>query len=373
MRVLFCTPYTRFDCGIAQWARHLIGYHKEHNDNVEWDLISFDRKTDYVEGMSSIKRAFRGIVEYWPKIKQFRKCIKHSKYDVVHICTSAGFGIYPCYLMLRMAKAVGIPTVVHFHFGRIPVLLEAGGWEANMCLRVCREATISVPIDMASCNALKQKEIRNAVYLPNPMSPEVNNIIKENPNIERKKNHLLFVGHMFVTKGIFELVKAVKQVPEVSLRMIGAYEPGVKKSLDELIGDDKERIEIAGTMSHAGVIKEMMACDIFILPTYSEGFPGVILESMGCGCPIIASGVGAIPQMLETDEKGDYGIIIRPKNVDDIVSGIKTFLASDSYKIECGKNAQRRVNELYSVEVVWKELKKIWAKAANNNKGLEPR
>ena len=360
MKVLFCTPYTRFDCGIAQWARHLIGYHKEHNDDLEWDIISLDRKTDYVEGMSSFFRAYRGIVEYWPIIRQFWKCIRQSKYDVVHVCTSAGFGIFPCYLMLKMAKASGIPSVVHFHFGRMPMLMEEGGWEATMCLKVCKVATISIPIDMASYNALLKKGISNAVYLPNPMSPEVNDVIKANPNITRKKNQLLFVGHMFVSKGIYELVKAVKLVPEVTLRMIGAYEPSVRQTLEGLIGDDKERIEIAGTMSHADVIKEMLACDIFVLPTYSEGFPGVILESMGCGCPIIASGVGAIPQMLETDEKGDYGIIIRPKNVDDIINGIKTFVGSDSYKEECGKNAQKRVNELYSVDVVWNKLKKIW-------------
>ncbi len=63
MKILFCTPYTRFDCGIAQWARHLIAHYEKQNDSVQWDLISLDRKTDYVESMGALYRAYKGLLE----------------------------------------------------------------------------------------------------------------------------------------------------------------------------------------------------------------------------------------------------------------------------------------------------------------------
>jgi len=52
----------------------------------------------------------------------------------------------------------------------------------------------------------------------------------------------------------------------------------------------------------------------FILPSYTEGFPNVILEAMALGKPIIATSVGAIPEILSEE----CGVVMKPRDQRDI-------------------------------------------------------
>ena len=104
----------------------------------------------------------------------------------------------------------------------------------------------------------------------------------------------------------------------------------------------------------------MLSCDIFVLPTYTEGFPNVILESMACGCAIVTTPVGAIPEMLEEENGKQYGILVSPQNVQELKEGIEKMLNNETLKQECRKNVQQRVNERYNIDTVWKQMSKIW-------------
>ena len=113
-------------------------------------------------------------------------------------------------------------------------------------------------------------------------------------------------------------------------------------------------------VSFKETILEMKSCDIFVLPTYTEGFPNVILESMACGCPIIASRVGAIPEMLEEEEGRHYGILIDPQNEMFLRNAILTLLSNDNLKVECGNNARKRVYTRYNIQTISNQLIKTW-------------
>ena len=98
------------------------------------------------------------------------------------------------------------------------------------------------------------------------------------------------------------------------------------------------------------------------MPTYTEGFPNALLESMACGCPIIASAVGAIPEMLEDENGKHFGVLIEPKNVEALKTAILRMLSDTQFKEECGINAQKRVFERYNINNVANQLINIWKK-----------
>ena len=104
----------------------------------------------------------------------------------------------------------------------------------------------------------------------------------------------------------------------------------------------------------------MKSCAVFTLPSYSEGFPNVIIESMACGCPIVATSVGAIPQMLEDDENGKYGILIEPRNAKELHDAILSLIDNETMKNEMRGNVQTRVRERYNIQAVWNNMISIW-------------
>ena len=109
----------------------------------------------------------------------------------------------------------------------------------------------------------------------------------------------------------------------------------------------------------------MMSAGVFVLPTYTEGFPNVIIESMACGCPIVTTDVGAIPEMLDIEHGFSYGICVKPKDVEGLKNAVEKMLNDRDYALQCGKNAQLRVQEQYAMSVVWNQLTSIWTSLIN--------
>jgi glycosyltransferase involved in cell wall biosynthesis len=188
-------------------------------------------------------------------------------------------------------------------------------------------------------------------------------IIEKNKHIEKEERKIVFAGHCVEAKGIFELIEACREINNIKLKMIGYVSEETRYILLEKAGANSfEWLEIAGEKDYETTIKEMLSAGIFVLPTYTEGFPNVILESMACTCPIVTTKVGAIPEILDIANGENHGICIDPKNVKQLKDSIQKMLDNREYALQCGKNAQKRVNEIYSMPTVWNELESIWRK-----------
>ena len=262
--------------------------------------------------------------------------------------------------MLRLAKKKGIKTVVHFHFGRIPELFQCKNREWRYLIKVLRLADQVVVMDEKSYGTLLENGYGNVFYVPNPLAPEVLEMA-EIYKWKRKERTLLFAGHVVESKGVVELVKACKSIDDVQLRLLGKVTPDMEMRLRHLAGTDAEEwLKLEGEKALSEVIKAMCECSIFVLPSYSEGFPNVILESMACSCPIIATSVGAIPEMLDCVGEGGCGLCVPPKDVEALREAISYFLRHVDNAKECGERAKGKVRECYSIEQVCKQLSFVW-------------
>ena len=123
---------------------------------------------------------------------------------------------------------------------------------------------------------------------------------------------------------------------------------------------DGDWLVFEGEVDHQVVIQEMLSSGIFILPSYTEGFPNVILESMACGCAIVATSVGAIPEMLDITSSAPCGLCCDPKDVEGLRRNIKFFLDHPTEAHQYAGRAEKRVNEMYAVPKVWEQLVEIW-------------
>jgi glycosyltransferase involved in cell wall biosynthesis len=171
---------------------------------------------------------------------------------------------------------------------------------------------------------------------------------------------LLFVGFINKEKGIFELLKSIQKLPSnIYLDICG-------NKKDITTEEYKEFEKLCNKMGkqicrHGYVVGEekdnlFKAADIFVLPTYGEGLPLVLLEALHFGLPIITTPVGSIPEVLKEEENV---IFVEPKNIESLVKGIERLLYNQDLWKKMSKNNSILANQ-YFIENNIKELCDIY-------------
>lgn len=126
---------------------------------------------------------------------------------------------------------------------------------------------------------------------------------------------LLFAGRLSSEKGLEFLLKAIQGQPQIELTVVGE-------------GPEKERLRAEYpsmlNVKYVGFQKDISPyledADALIMPSLREGLPLVGIEAVASGLPILASAVGAIPQLIKTN-----GLLFAPKDVEGIRSSIALF------------------------------------------------
>ena len=360
MKILLASPYGGVPGGITRWTEHFAAYSKvSGNQECKIDIMPMGRNRFVNTNSSLIYRLWTAIVDYRSILRNYRKQLRRESYDIVHLASSASLSLVKDLYMIRKAKERSAKSIIHFHFGRIPELAVRRNWEWKLLVRVVKATDQVVVIDKASYDTLRANGFDNISLLPNPVAPRVVDIAKENVRVKRTPRSLLFVGHVVKTKGVFELLEACSKIENINLQLVGHITPDMQKQIEEQY-KDAPWLTICGEQPYDEAIKEMCKCDVFVLPTYTEGFPNVILESMACGCAIVTTPVGAIPEMLEEEDGKHYGIMVEPRNVEQLKVGIEKMLNNADFKDECRANVQQRVIERYIIDSVWRQMVDIW-------------
>lgn len=189
---------------------------------------------------------------------------------------------------------------------------------------------VSKFIVLSESQVLEMKELglSNVVYLPNCIEYEANPNLESLPKPENFT--ILFLSNFLIKKGILDLLEAIKIVNSretipINFRLVGNYSNEIpKEKLDQLIAKFKFLTvckPVFGNEKYS-LIEQV---DALILPSYIEGLPLTLLESLSRAKPILISPVGFIPEVLGSD----YPFYIQPGNVQSIVNGIKSLV--DNY------------------------------------------
>ncbi len=138
---------------------------------------------------------------------------------------------------------------------------------------------------------------------------------------------ILFVGSLVKGKNVSSLIKAFsllqKIKPRTRLLIIGSGEE--KKPLNELVIREKlKNVDFLGKILPDHLVDYYNAADVFCLPSFSEGLPNVIIESMLCGTPVVGSSVDEIPYIIK---EGINGFLVDPYSVPDIAEKLKKVLS----------------------------------------------
>jgi glycosyltransferase involved in cell wall biosynthesis len=190
--------------------------------------------------------------------------------------------------------------------------------------------------------------------------------------INRKQNKLdfgnniiiLYLGWIGKKKGTFDLLTVTEILKEKAYNFkILLVGPEMKEGNRKLINDTirnkglKNNIKLFKEVKYDKVYLFYNSADIFILPSYTEGFPLCILEAMASGLPIVSTNVGAIPEVVE---EGKNGFLFEPGDIDTIISKIEFLINNKNLRDEIRHNNIEKVKNEFSVDRQVNKFKNLY-------------
>ena len=167
-----------------------------------------------------------------------------------------------------------------------------------------------------------------ATWIPNGID------VPSTPAAGERDGSVLFVGRLSPEKGVAELVEATGGVP-----LVVAGDGPLRSLVPQALGF-VEHERLGRLYEQAGVA---------VFPSRREGLPLSLLEAMAHGCPVVATRVGGIPQLVDD---GRTGLLVPPCDPDALRRAIDRLLADPELGRRLGEAARRRVRELCSWEQI---------------------
>lgn len=361
IRVLLVSPYSAKKVGgIGTWSKSVVdGFAESDEIELLFQNTAFWLKHNAVKKQTALRRLIIGGLDTISiLVKLFLNCL-YKRPDIINYTSSASWALHKDRIAIGIAKTFGIPFVIHWHFGRIPAIIKENGKEFDSFKKVMGCATASIVIDKMSYDALSNAGFKNFYYVPNALPDNVFNASKEEAPKQREEGSVLFVGQVLKEKGVYELVQSCTSLPSVKKLLIaGPYAEEIREDLTNIAScrDQGSWLRFLGEIKREDVFQYYRMCSVFALPSYTEGFPYVILEAMAFGCPIVATDVGAIPQLV-TKSTGE---LIRARDKDGLTNALKRLVEDSSLASTLGNNARNEVIEHYSTKSVMKQYQDIW-------------
>lgn len=187
-------------------------------------------------------------------------------------------------------------------------------------------------------------------------------MFSSDPESKRNKT-ILYVGNLKESKGVLDLARAFLAIKdeEKDLKLVIAGSGPAENELHRLLSDCKDRVVFAGSISHRQVPRLMNQACLLVLPSHNEGVPNVLLESMACGTPVIATRVGGIPEVVE---EGVTGLLFEPGDITKLSHALKNGLTINWDRIRIKSHASK-----YSWEKNIDAVSRLLNQALNSKDG----
>ncbi len=370
MKILLLSPLPPPVGGIATWTVNILKYYELKDSNVgiihQNTAIRFRRITKlsfFSRLISGIQDGIRTFIIFIYNLLKYRP-------DVIHLTSSGSLGLWKDIFFAYIAKLFNIPLTIHFRFGRIPEISKLNNWEWKILQKVISLSSSVIVLDENSWNTLTDQGFKYIYTIPNPISESLENMMNEQKYCEFSDKsayrRVLFVGHVTKNKGIFELVQSFSLLSNIDeLILIGPFELEVKNKIIELADRKSDKITFTGALDKVEVLNAMKRATVLVLPSYTEGFPNVIIEAMAMQCPIVATKVGAVASMLNDGYSNPAGLIVEPKNVEALTESLDFIISNPEQAKKFADNAYWKVKSEYTLEKVCHQYEKIWTNCVN--------
>ncbi|WP_176065387.1 glycosyltransferase family 4 protein [Anaeromyxobacter diazotrophicus] len=333
-------PDPKMKGGIASVAATYLG--SEYAQRV---ALRYHAST--VEG-GKLRKAWRSA----GALLRFPAAARAFRPDVVHLHYASRLSFYRKLAYLLVAKALRLPTVVHGHSGTFPDFRDASALNAR-CVKLFLERA-------DACIALSSTwQAVLAGYAPGARIHVVPNPV-EAPELEAAagapgpggEQVVLCLGRLGQAKGTYDLLRAIPLVLQSApaARFVLAGDGAVEEVRRRVRALGLERaVELPGWVAGEAKLRQLARCAVYVLPSYREGMPVSILEAMAAGKPVVATPVGAVPELVE---EGVNGYLVPAGDAAALAARVAALLLDAPLRRAQGERNRAKVAASYSMSAV---------------------
>lgn len=345
--------------GIATVVKTIISIEKSKNN---YEFLIFNT-SNYKDSSSFINM----IIFIKATLFYLTKLIL-SKIDIAHIHTSSGKSFYRKIFFILLSYFFRIKIILHLHSSKFDeFFISPIGLKMKIIAFFLKKADVLILL----CRNWKEKiekkySLKNVFVINNPV-PFDTKIINENKQrLNSDLVNILFLGFLIKTKGIYDLVVIADRLsvssPSHKIFVCGKGEEE-KKFLEEINRRDLKNIEYVGWVSGEKRIYYYKNSDIFLLPSYNEGMPMVLLEALAFGLPIISTNIAGIPDVVINRKNG---FLLEPGNIDDFVEKLRLLILNKKLRREFGKES-KIIATRFEKEKIYKKWCRVYQKVLFGN------
>ncbi|MBV9464761.1 MAG: glycosyltransferase family 4 protein [Solirubrobacterales bacterium] len=161
---------------------------------------------------------------------------------------------------------------------------------------------------------------------------------------------ILSIGRLVPDKGHGVLLSALSSLPgnaTTRLRLVIAGDGPERATLERAAARLRpDLVTFLGAVGQDRLVSLYQQADMFCLPSFAEGLPGVLMEAMAMGLPVIATRIMGIPEIVED---GVSGRLVAPGRADALAGALVELLADPELRSSMGKAGRRRVEQEYEI------------------------
>jgi glycosyltransferase involved in cell wall biosynthesis len=282
-------------------------------------------------------------------------------FDLVH----AQYG-YPCGLAaLEVSRRLGIPNVVSIQGGD-------GHW-VGTCCKTHKQAMLAVlghagSLIIGSRSFAEEVRDHHGTDLSRfVIVPGATDTTRFYPRPDRDvaalsaEPVLLYHGRVDRRKGVMELIDAFRQLRATGRKLrlivsgIGPDVTAVRSRVDEL--NLAASVEMTGHADYFAAAEVYRRGDIFVSPTYSEGFSNTILEAMASGLPIVSTNAVGVVDCLTS---GSNALLVEPRDVGGLAQAIARMIDDGPLRRNLAHQSLEEVRSLYSWHAIGRRIQEIY-------------
>lgn len=172
---------------------------------------------------------------------------------------------------------------------------------------------------------------------------------------------LLYIGRLVREKGLYELLQglALARCQGVAAELvIAGAGPEEARLRQTAVAQGLECVSFLGPVRGAAKMTLLERADVFVLPSYAEGLPYALLESMAAGVPVIATRVGGIPELVAD---GSNGLLVEPQAPQAIAVAIRTLACDREALARMSAASRATIAARYSIGRLAAEFGRVYA------------